>query len=82
MRRFARTSGEAVRKNLYGGLRQHHGADIPAVHDDVVLLGDLPLHVQQHIPDNGVSGDQRLAFWEISGVRMSPVTSMPFMIMC
>ena len=26
--------------------------------------------------------DTRLAFWEISGERMSSVTSMPFMIMC
>ena len=54
-------------EDLHRGLRQHHGADVPAVHDHVVLRGHVPLHIQQQVPDNGVGGYQAGLLGDVLG---------------
>ncbi|CAN4008126.1 DUF6487 domain-containing protein, partial [Dysosmobacter welbionis] len=51
-----RGSGE---KHLHLRIRQHHRADIPAVHHHAVLPGQLALHLQQVRPNLRIGGYQR-----------------------
>ena len=45
-------------EDLHGSLRQHHGADVPAIHDDVIFPRHRALHIQQGFPDDGMSRNQ------------------------
>ena len=38
-------------EDLHRGLGQYHRANVPAVHNYVVLPGNLPLHLQKQIPN-------------------------------
>ena len=46
-----RRSGE---ENLHRGIRQHHRADVAAIHQHVLLPGHVPLHLQQEGADGRV----------------------------
>ena len=50
--------GGGGEENLHRCLGQNYGPNVPAIHDDVVLFGDFPLHIQQHFPHAGVGGNQ------------------------
>ena len=54
-------------KNLHIRVGQHHGADIPAIHDHIVLTGHFPLHIQQHIPDHRMGRHQACLLGDILG---------------
>ena len=58
-------------ENLHRGLGQYHGADVPAVHDDVVLLGHFPLHVQQQVPDDGVGRNETGLLGKVGGADIA-----------
>ena len=45
-------------KNLDRGIRQHHRADVPAVHHHIVFPRQLPLHFQQVRPHRRMGGDR------------------------
>ena len=41
-------------EDLHVGVRQHHGADVPAIHNHAVGAGQLALHFQQEGPNAGM----------------------------
>ena len=44
-------------EDFHLGLRQDHGADVPAIHDDAPLPGQAPLHLHQKSSDLRNTGD-------------------------
>ena len=48
--------GRGRQEHLDLGVRQHHRADVPAVHNNVVGACQLPLHLQQVRPHRRVGG--------------------------
>ena len=58
--------------NFNGGLGQHHRADIPPIHDDIVLPGQAALLLQQvgpYLRQGGNSGGGRGGLRQADGLR-------------
>ena len=51
-----RAGGE---ENFDSGIRQHHGTDVAAVHQHILLFGHVPLHAQQEGPHGRVCAHGR-----------------------
>ena len=51
--------GAGGQVDFHGGVGQHHGADIPAIHEYVLAAGQAPLGVQQESPHRGMGRNCR-----------------------
>ena len=63
--------GGSGQEDLHLCLGQHHSADIPAIHNAVILTGNLTLHIQQHITNHLVGGNQACLLGDVLGADLT-----------